>query len=71
LHWSEEELGELRRVYPWLAGAVERQRAAWVALWAGLRKTRAAREDLSEEEFVWALESVLSRAFRGTVGSSE
>lgn len=65
------ELDELRRVYPALANRVDRQKKAWSELYDTLGKTRAVREDMDEETFVWAMESVLSRAFKGTFGTGE
>lgn len=69
LHWPEEDLNALRGVYPVLAGKVDRQRQLWAGLYDALGKTRAVREDMDETTFVWAMESVLSRAFKGTFGT--
>lgn len=68
-HWSETDLNALRSVYPALANKVDRQRQLWAGLYDTLGKTRAVREDMDEETFIWAMESVLSRAFKGTFGT--
>lgn len=68
-HWSETDLNALRSVYPALAIKVDRQRTVWAGLYDMLGKTRAVREDMDEDTFVWAMESVLSRAFKGTFGT--
>lgn len=68
-HWSETDLNALRSVYPALANKVDRQRTVWAGLYDTLGKTRAVREDMDEDTFVWAMESVLSRAFKGTFGT--
>lgn len=68
-HWADADLEALRAAYPALAQRVDRQRAAWEALYDVLGKTRAVREDMDEATFVWAMESVLSRSFKGTFGT--
>jgi hypothetical protein len=68
-HWSDADLEALRAAYPALAQRVDRQRQAWGELYDALGKTRAVREDMDEATFVWAMESVLSRAFKGTFGT--
>lgn len=40
-------------------------------MYDSLGKTRAVREDMDEETFVWALECVLSRAFKGSFGTGD
>ncbi len=69
LHWSLTDLADLRSVYPALANKVDRQKQVWSGLYDTLGKTRAVREDMDEDTFVWAMESVLSRAFKGTFGT--
>lgn len=68
-HWGDADLAALRGAYPALAQRVDRQRQAWGELYDALGKTRAVREDMDEATFVWAMESVLSRAFKGTFGT--
>lgn len=66
-HWTDAELSALH--YDALRNNVVKQRKAWKELWQSLSRRNKAGRELTEQDLVWAMESVLSRAFKGSFGS--
>ena len=46
-----------------------KQRKTWTELWERVQRGNRAGKELTKEDMVWAMESVLSRAFKGSFGS--
>eukprot|EP00903_Cladosiphon_okamuranus_P010829 g10230.t1 len=71
VHWSDQELDALK--YPKCVGSAKRQRAAWDKLYQDLvaRCPEGAGRAITRDDFVWALECVLSRAFNGRFGGGQ
>jgi len=68
-HWSENELSALH--YNALKDNVLKQRKTWGELWGNLERRNRAGREITKDDLVWAMESVLSRAFKGSFGSGE
>ena len=59
--WSEPEVAELQ--YPYLEGEIKKQRATWSELCQDVAS--AGGESISQEDLLWAMQAVRSRAFSG------
>ena len=65
IHWSDTLLDTFP--YDYIKRSTEKQKGNWNGLYRKLKDTEAYR-DISEDRFIWAMEVVRSRAFKGIAG---
>ncbi|CAM9836292.1 unnamed protein product [Ascophyllum nodosum] len=71
VHWTDQELDLLN--YPKCSDSAKRQRVAWDNLYQNLVTScpEGAGRTVTKDDLVWAMECVLSRAFKGRFGGGQ